>query len=305
MPVRLPIGEFSRMTYLSIRALRFYHEAGILVPATIDPASGYRYYAPSQVPVAQVIRRLRDLRMPLEEIGAVVAAPAVTDRNAAIVAHLARMQEQLAATQATVASLQALLERPAGPLAVEHRSVPATRALAIGGEVSMTGIGDWWAGAFAELDDVLQRQEIRRAGLPGALYPREFFEEEEGKVIAFVPVEERTAVAGRGRALVQLVPAAELAVAVHEGEFTDLDRTYGALGTYVAEREIGVDGPIREYYALTAAGGTDGAGSVGAGADGAEQRTEVCWPVFHTRPASEETNTETKPATNPRKGHNR
>jgi effector-binding domain-containing protein len=55
-----------------------------------------------------------------------------------------------------------------------------------------------------------------------------------------------------------------------------LDRTYGALGTYVAEREIGVDGPIREYYTVTTAGQ----------AGEAEQLTEVCWPVFHTRPGT-------------------
>jgi DNA-binding transcriptional MerR regulator len=275
MSVRLPIGEFSRMTYLSVRALRLYHEAGILVPTAVDPATGYRYYAPSQVPVAQVIRRLRDLRMPLDEIATVVAAADVADRNAAIGEHLTRMRAQLAATAATVASLQALLEQPAGPLAVEHRSVPATPTLAIGGEVTMGGIEDWWAGAFEELADVLRRQQVQRSGLAGALYPREFFEEEQGQVIAFVPVAAGTAVTGRGRAAVHLLPAAELAVAVHRGEWADLDRTYGALGTYVAEREIGVDGPIREYYAVTTM----------SQADETEQRTEVCWPVFHTRPA--------------------
>jgi DNA-binding transcriptional MerR regulator len=273
MSVRLPIGEFSRMTYLSIRALRFYHEAGILVPATVDPATGYRYYAPAQLPVAQVIRRLRDLQMPLDEIGTVVAAPDVAARNAAIGAHLARMQAQLAATQTTVASLQALLEQPAERPAIEHRSVPATRVLAIGGEVTMDGLEDWWSAAFEELDDGLRRQQVQRAGPAGALYHKEFFEVEQGQVTAFVPVPAGSTVTGRGRAAVQLLPAAELAVAVHRGDWADLDRTYGALGTYVAEREIGVDGPIREYYTVIVAGE----------ADEAEARTEVCWPVFHTR----------------------
>jgi DNA-binding transcriptional MerR regulator len=277
MSVRLPIGEFSRMTYLSIRALRFYHEAGILVPATVDPATGYRYYAPAQLPVAQVIRRLRDLQMPLEEIGTVVAAPDVAARNAAIGAHLGRMQAQLAATQATVASLQALLEqpadRPADRPAIEHRSVAATRVLSIGGEVTMDGLEDWWSAAFEELDEALRRQRVGRDGLAGALYHKEFFELEEGQVTAFVPVPAGIGVTGHGRAAVALLPAAELAVAVHRGDWTDVDRTYGALGMYVAEREIGVDGPIREYYTVT----------VGAEADQTEARTEVCWPVFHTR----------------------
>jgi effector-binding domain-containing protein len=59
---------------------------------------------------------------------------------------------------------------------------------------------------------------------------------------------------------------------VHEGSLADSDRTYGALGTAVAERAIGVDGPIREYYLV---GYADTA-------DEARHRTEVCWPVFRT-----------------------
>jgi hypothetical protein len=61
MSVLVPIGDFSRMTHLSVKALRFYHDQGLLEPARIDPQTGYRYYDPGQVPLAQVIRRFRDL----------------------------------------------------------------------------------------------------------------------------------------------------------------------------------------------------------------------------------------------------
>ena len=40
----LSIGEFSRVTQLSIKALRLYHEKGILSPGKVDPATGYRYF---------------------------------------------------------------------------------------------------------------------------------------------------------------------------------------------------------------------------------------------------------------------
>lgn len=52
MPARLSIGDFSRMTHLSVKALRHYHDLGLLEPVEIDPLSGYRYYRPEQVPVA-------------------------------------------------------------------------------------------------------------------------------------------------------------------------------------------------------------------------------------------------------------
>ena len=54
----LSIGEFSRLTHLSVRTLRRYHDAGLLEPARVDAASGYRYYTGEQIPTAQVIHRL-------------------------------------------------------------------------------------------------------------------------------------------------------------------------------------------------------------------------------------------------------
>jgi effector-binding domain-containing protein len=51
---------------------------------------------------------------------------------------------------------------------------------------------------------------------------------------------------------------------------TDVDRTYAALGTYVAEHEVGVDGPVREYYLV------DGFNT----SDSMLWRTEIAWPIF-------------------------
>ena len=59
MATELTIGAFSRITHLSVKTLRHYHEWGLLEPATVDPDSGYRLYSPAQVPAAQVIRRFR------------------------------------------------------------------------------------------------------------------------------------------------------------------------------------------------------------------------------------------------------
>lgn len=69
----LSIGEFSQITHLSVKTLRHYHDAGLLEPAQVDPHSGYRYYATTQIPTAQVIRRFRDLGMPVREVGEVLA----------------------------------------------------------------------------------------------------------------------------------------------------------------------------------------------------------------------------------------
>src|SRR5215472_14152451 len=93
--LRLTIGDFSRMTHLSVKALRHYHQIGLLEPVAIDPDSGYRLYDSEQVPQAQVIKRLKDLGMPLDEIALILQAPDLEVRNQAIVDHLKRMEDQL------------------------------------------------------------------------------------------------------------------------------------------------------------------------------------------------------------------
>jgi DNA-binding transcriptional MerR regulator len=275
MPVRLSIGDFAKMTYLSIKSLRRYHDMGLLVPAEVDTASGYRYYDSSQVAAGQVIRRFRDLGMPLEQVRAILTAPDTAARNDVIIAHLREMESALQQTQQTVSSLRALLERPQTPIRVEYRSVGPASVLAIAEPVAMTDIDRWWGGAFGELHAFIESAGAQRAGPDGALYASEFFEEDAGEVVVFIPVRGASRASARraGRVRGRTIPGAELAVTVHEGGFGELDLTYGALGTFVSERDIGVPGPIREHYLVTSADT----------ADESQLRTEVCWPVFHLR----------------------
>ena len=70
----MSIGEFSKLTHLSVKALRHYHEVGLLVPAAIDRESRYRRYEAAQARDAQLIRRLRALDMPIESIRVVTTA---------------------------------------------------------------------------------------------------------------------------------------------------------------------------------------------------------------------------------------
>ena len=67
------IGEFSRLSGLTVKTLRFYHEEGLLIPAHVDRDTGYRYYAESQIQTARVITYLRSLEFPLADIKALLA----------------------------------------------------------------------------------------------------------------------------------------------------------------------------------------------------------------------------------------
>lgn len=271
MALRLTIGDFSRMTHLSVKALRHYHDVGVLVPRDIDPATGYRQYDLGQVATAQVIRRFRDLGMPLTDVKAVLQAEEPAARNRAIAAHLRRMEEQLGQTQATVASLRALLEGPErAPISVQFRRVGPALSLAIQEEVAVSEFTEWWGRAFKQLRSALGRSAAERAGPDAALYSGEFFEDEGGAVMAFLPI--RGDAAPSGRIEVVEIPGAELAIASHEGPFEDLDHAYAALGAYVADRAIGIEGPIREHYLVTPFDTSDTS----------QLRTEVGWPIFLT-----------------------
>ena len=71
----LAIGEFSARSGLSAKVLRSYAAAGLLVPTAVDPWTGYRYYAPGQLPEAGLILLLRRAGVPLSEIAAFLRDP--------------------------------------------------------------------------------------------------------------------------------------------------------------------------------------------------------------------------------------
>lgn len=263
MDVLLTIGEFSKMTYLSVKALRHYHDVGLLEPAEIDPSSGYRRYGADQVPTAQAIRRFRDLDMPLEQVRVVLQAPDEATRNRAILDHLETMQHQLERTQQTVASLHALLTEGGALRPITIRALPALGALAIRERVGFDEGGAWCDAVFPELHAALDILGIDASGPDGALWDDAFFTEGAGEALAYVPVPVELARRSGdhgGRIAGLTLPGATVASMVHIGTFDDLDRTYGALGTVVAQRGIGLEGPIREIYI-------------------ADDRCEVCWPV--------------------------
>jgi DNA-binding transcriptional MerR regulator len=106
----LSIGEFSQIAHLSVKTLWHYHDAGLLEPAQVGPRSGYRYYAATQIPTAQVIRRLRDLEMPIRQVRDVLATTDPEVRNALIASHLDRLERELDRTGAAVTSLRRLLQ---------------------------------------------------------------------------------------------------------------------------------------------------------------------------------------------------
>lgn len=261
----LTIGEFAQLTHLSVRTLRRYHESGLLEPASVDPGSGYRYYASDQIPTAQVIHRLRELDVPLADVAKILATEDARERADLVGGHLRRLEAELARTRAAVTSLRHLLRPDDGGLTVELRSVPTRTVAAIEGVADRTNVVSWYDEAMAELDDALAG--LAPLGPPGGRYANELFTTGRGAVAVHRPVADPPSV-GRVRPM-ELAPV-ELAVVVHSGPHDDIDVTYGRLGAWVVDHALAVDGPVHETYLV---GPRDDP-------DPATWRTEIGWPVF-------------------------
>ena len=263
----LAIGEFSHLTHLSVRTLRRYHDADLLVPATVDDATGYRYYTADQIPIAQVIHRLRELDVPLPDVHRILRASEPAARAALVTDHLERLESELDRTRAAVASLRRLLQPEPAPTQVELRAVPSITVAAVEGEVERDDVLSWYAGAMAELDATVHEP----TGAPGGLYDNSLFEVSRGHALVYRPT---TKPPRRGRVHPVTLPAVELAVATHVGEHDDIDVTYGEVGAWVVANALAVAGPIRETYLV---GPRDTA-------DASAWRTEIGWPVFRVAP---------------------
>jgi DNA-binding transcriptional MerR regulator len=125
----LSIGRFADATGLTVKALRYYDEIGLLVPARVDPGNGYRYYDAAQLETAVTIRRLRALELPLDEIGTLLEADGGTLRER-LAAHGYRVAEEARDKHSLLIELSALVEGGGEQVAVEVRDVPELRLAA-------------------------------------------------------------------------------------------------------------------------------------------------------------------------------
>lgn len=128
----MPIGRFSRLTGVGIKALRHYDEVGLLAPAAVDDETGYRFYSPEQVETADAIRVLRRLDMPLDEIGLALAASGPAALREALVSHQRRLAHRDAALRASLGGLQRLIDGRETLVGMRSEALDATEHRRLG-----------------------------------------------------------------------------------------------------------------------------------------------------------------------------
>jgi DNA-binding transcriptional MerR regulator len=261
---------FSRASLLSIKTLRAYHEAGILVPAQVDRFTGYRMYTADQLADAAIVRRLRALDVPLEQVRQILRARDPDFTRAVLANHQAVMQARLTETERIVAELQSGVA-PITHTPIHVRPEAAVHSLSMRASVKQADLGDWVLSAVQTLLQLVELSEVTLAGAPGTLYDPEFADDEGEAIETFVPISEPIAIPRSARRDVMLseVPAAHVAVLMHAGDYASLPDTYRTLGAWVARHAQPSGARIREWYRV-APWDTYAVDAF---------RTEVAWPI--------------------------
>lgn len=277
----MPIGVFARATRLSVRVLRNYDRLGLLVPALVDPDTGYRRYSVDQFARAGLIRRLRELEVPLPEIAEILSADTPERARAAIERHRERVAARAARLDDIAARLGAVLAEPGRvpgwPEVYERRrDAQPTACLLV--RTPLSGLAQTLGPGFERLFAGVAEQGIAPTGPAGTRYLSDDpdaaeMEVAEIEVELFVPVARPPR--PTGTIAVGELAGGLLAATVHKGGYDDFDHAYRSLGRWIAEHDRVLAGPAEERYLVPPAPGVPAAGL----------RTEIAWPV---RPAHQE-----------------
>ncbi|WP_090931418.1 MerR family transcriptional regulator [Nonomuraea jiangxiensis] len=237
----LPIGQFARLSRLSVKQLRHYDELGLLVPAHVDAHSGYRYYRRAQARQALSIGLLRTLDVPLPVIAEVLSgtAGALDGVRAGLEAELERRRRTLAALERVMAD-----GLPAVPVRVVTE--PA-RTVAMTGE-SAAGLADVARATSAAIARLLHA--LPPAGPPQliGLFPVDMDDTFEVRAALVTDRDGPAEPWQRAGLDLAVLPGGAFACVTHVGPYDQISLTTHAVLAWCAERGHPLVGPIREVY---------------------------------------------------------
>ena len=246
--VLVPIGRFSEMTRLSIKALRLYDQNGLLTPAHIDESSGYRYYHLGQANRAEAIRVLRSVERPLDEIRATLDADEPELARKYLIAHRERLEDKLASQERMLAYLETLIERKEGIMTYDVQVTEATPQLvaAIKLHTNLKQVGEDIAAGFGAVVHAMGSAGKSPAGAPFIIFPDVIDEQTDGDIEICVPVAD--AMADDGDVYGREVAGATVATTMHKGPYQQVAAAYHTLTAWISEHGHDMAGPPREIY---------------------------------------------------------
>ena len=254
------IGEFSRLSRISVRMLRHYDQIGLLTPSETDPFTGYRYYSAEQLPRLNRIIALRDLGFSLEQVAGMLDQDLSTEQLLGMLKlKRAEVEEQMKQEQQRLARLEVRIR--------QMSESPAYGAY----DVILRDIEPELAATYREVaadDDRIQQMfdlvekyvaqfdGARADKPPFSIYYDDDYREKDVDAEVAVPL--KYAIPESESIRVRQMPRlANVACVVHVGEYRDIDQAYNALLGWIEANEYRMAGPIREVYVRYGAEGLD------------------------------------------------
>jgi len=241
----MPIGRFARAVRLSVKALRHYDEAGLLVPALVDRQTGYRYYARSQARDAVMIAMLRSLDLPLAAIRAALAGPG-SELGRVLERETTRLAAELEQRKRALRALERIAKAGSlTPYPIAVRDEPAQLVARLTGTTSAERLVEESTAWVFEVMD-----EVRRAGreLRMPVMCLEEAPDDDGAIVVHACAALEPPAPRFARARAVEIPAATCAFTLHRGSYDDLALAHHALFAWAQERGHEAHGALREIY---------------------------------------------------------
>lgn len=243
------IGDFSKMSQVTVKALRHYDEIGLFEPAYVDPVNGYRYYSAVQLADLNRIIVLRDLGFYLEQVAVMQNMPPeqiremLIERKKQIEKQLAREAEKLR----QVESRLEILEREDDILSAYEVVIKKIDPQRIIGKRAVLPTYYHIHELFTAVCDPLRNVKLNFSGSALAIYYDCEYREKDVDVEVAVPVQTSdTEVAGFE--VKELPGIDEAACLVHKGSYENLHLAYSTLMKWVEDNAYEIAGPDREVY---------------------------------------------------------
>jgi DNA-binding transcriptional MerR regulator/effector-binding domain-containing protein len=241
------IGEFSQATGLSVKTLRFYHEKGVLIPSSVDEATGYRFYDASKIEKARVIMRLRQMEFSVEDIAAVLGE---CSDEGDILNYLERqknvLQQRIREDRDIIRSLNEIIENEnaakqilaGGNFSTEERTLEPilVAGILMKGKYNDCGVG------FSRLGKAVGRY---LAGKPFCLYYDGEYRDGDANFEPCFPIRKEVTVDGIS---VRTLAGGRCLTLMHRGAYDQLGRSYARILKQVEERKLKISLPTREVY---------------------------------------------------------
>jgi effector-binding domain-containing protein len=244
------IGDFSRLSRVSIKTLRYYDEMGLFKPIDVDRFTGYRYYSASQLPRLNRILALRDLGLSLEQIAQVLDEGVSPEQLRGMLRmKRAELQQQIAGEQARLARVEARLNT----IELEDRMPDYDVIIKQIEPQLVTGVRDTLS-SYPEVGRLLGEVygHLVRYGVKGSdLVAAAIWHDDEyktsdidGEAVVYL----KQSIPEGGRVKVYELPAATVASVVHKGAYNRLNQAYEAIGRWIEANGYRIAGPNREIY---------------------------------------------------------